>query len=83
MGVSVAVALAPDRAAAASGRVVLLSSAAVLLAPLSVGTLADAASLKLALGVVPLLVSLAGAALALVHRTAARRAPACESPRLG
>ena len=53
MGMSVTVALAPERAALASGRAVVMTSFAVLLAPLTVGTLADATSLKAALGVVP------------------------------
>jgi MFS family permease len=52
MGVSVAVALAPRQAVLASGRTVMMSSFAVVLAPLTVGTLADATSLKLALRVV-------------------------------
>lgn len=38
MGISVAVVLAPDRAVAASGRAVAMTSFAVLLAPLTVGT---------------------------------------------
>ena len=66
MGVSLAVGLAPDRAALASGRVVAVSSFAVVLAPLTVGTLADATSLKAALGVVPVMVALAAAGLALI-----------------
>jgi len=44
MGVSLAVALAAGRSALASGRVVAMSSFAVVLAPLTVGTLADATS---------------------------------------
>ena len=54
MGMSVTVALAPGRAALASGRAVGVTSFAVLLAPLTVGTLADATSLTAALGVVPI-----------------------------
>jgi fucose permease len=69
MGVSLAVALAPGRAALASGRVVATSSFAVVLAPLTVGTLADATSLKAALGVVPVMVALAVAGLALIGPT--------------
>ena len=72
MGMSVAVALAPDRAALASGRAVAMTSFAVLLAPLTVGTLADATSLTAALGVVPVVLTLAAAGLALVHRTQTR-----------
>jgi MFS family permease len=68
MGVSVTVALAPGRAGAASGRAVAASSFAVLLAPLTVGTLADAASLRAALGVVPVVLALAAVGLTLVRR---------------
>jgi MFS family permease len=68
MGVSVAVALAPRRAVLASGRTVMVSSFAVVLAPLTVGTLADATSLKLALAVVPIMLVLAAAGLTLAHR---------------
>lgn len=69
MGLSVAVALAPGRAGLASGRVVLMTSVAILLAPLTVGTLADATSLRSALLVVPILIGLASAALGVVVRT--------------
>ena len=68
MGVSVTVALAPQRATLASGRTVVVASFAVLLAPLTVGALADTTSLKAALGVVPVLLALAAACLALVDR---------------
>jgi hypothetical protein len=44
----------------------------VLLAPLVVGALADATSLEAALGVVPVVIVLAAAALALVQRARAR-----------
>ena len=71
MGVSVAVSLAPDRSALASGRVVTTGSAAVLVAPLVVGALADAASLRAALGVVPVALVLAAAGLAHVARARA------------
>ncbi|MGN6742723.1 MAG: MFS transporter [Amnibacterium sp.] len=74
LGLSVAVALAPGRAAAASGRAVLGSSTAVLLAPLTSGAIADATSLTTAFVVVPVLLVLAAAGLTLVHR--ARRAAA-------
>src|SRR4051794_22596769 len=73
MGMSVTVALAPGRAGLASARAVAMTSFAVLLAPLTVGTLADAASLKAAFGVVPVCVALAAAGLTLVRRA---RAPA-------
>jgi MFS family permease len=69
MGTSVTVALAPGRAVLASGRAVLMTSFAVLLAPLTVGTLADATSLKAALAVVPVVLALAAAGLTLVRRT--------------
>jgi MFS family permease len=72
MGVAVTVALAPGRAALASGRAVAMSSLAVLLAPLTVGTLADATSLTAALGVVPVVLALAAAGLALVWRAQTR-----------
>jgi MFS family permease len=68
MGMSVTVALAPGRAVLASGRAVAMTSFAVLLAPLTVGTLADATSLKAALGVVPVILALAAAGLTLVRR---------------
>ena len=72
MGVSLAVALAPGQAALASGRVVAMSSFAVVLAPLTVGTLADVTSLRIALGVVPVMVVLASVGLTLVARAQAR-----------
>ncbi|HJY43290.1 MAG TPA: MFS transporter, partial [Propionibacteriaceae bacterium] len=72
MGVSLAVELAPGQSALASGRVVAMSSFAVVLAPLTVGTLADATSLKVALGVVPVMIALAVVGLTLVGRIRAR-----------
>jgi MFS family permease len=72
MGVSVAIALAPGRAELASGRTVAMASFAVLLAPLTVGTLADATSLRAALGVLPVMLVLAAAGLTLVHRARPR-----------
>jgi MFS family permease len=80
MGVSLAVALAPGQSALASGRVVAMSSFAVVLAPLTVGTLADVTSLKMALGVVPVMVVLAAAGLTLVARTQARISDPTERP---
>jgi fucose permease len=68
LGLSLAVALAPERAALASARAVLVTSFAVLLAPITVGTLADATSLQAALGVVPVMLALAAVGLTLVHR---------------
>jgi MFS family permease len=78
MGLSVTVALAPEQAMLASGRAVAMSSFAVVLAPLTVGTLADATSMTAALGVVPVALVLAAAGLTLVRRarTPARNAPA-------
>jgi hypothetical protein len=55
----------------------MITSFAVLLAPLTVGTLADATSLRAGLGVVP--VALAAAAVAL---TLVRRARSGEDPGL-
>ncbi len=69
LALSFTVGLAPDRAQLASGRAVLATSTAVLLAPLTVGALADATSLSAALAVVP-----AALALAALGLTAARRA---------
>jgi hypothetical protein len=45
-----------------------MASFAVLLAPLTVGTLADATSLRAALGVLPVMLVLAAVGLTLVHR---------------
>ena len=70
MGISVTVSLAPDRAALASARAVGVTSFAVLLAPLTVGALADATSLTAALAVVPVTLGLAAVALTLVRRAA-------------
>ena len=69
LGLAVTVALAADRAQFASSRAVLASSAAVLLAPLTVGTLADATSLTAAMAVVPVCLALAAVGLALVYST--------------
>ncbi|MGD9959277.1 MFS transporter [Nocardioides sp.] len=66
MALSIAVAVAPDRAALASGRAVTVTSLAVLLAPLAVGALADATTLKTALTIVPVMLGLAAAGLLLV-----------------
>src|SRR4051812_42463102 len=76
LGLSVTVALAPGRAALASGRAVATTSFAVLLAPLTVGTLADATSLTAALGVVPVVLVLAAAGLVLVRRAMTRESRA-------
>jgi fucose permease len=73
MGTSVAVALAPERAMLASGRAVMMSAFAVVLAPLTVGTLADATSLTAAL----VMLVLAAAGLILVGRA---RTPVPSAP---
>jgi MFS family permease len=77
MGMSVTVALAPRQAMLASGRAVMMTSFAVLLAPLTVGTLADATSLTAALGAVPVMLLLATAGLTLLRRA---RTPASPPP---
>jgi len=81
LGLSIAVALAPTQAGAASGRAVAMTSLAVLLAPLLVGTLADATSLHAALAVVPVFLGLAASGLLVVRRQA-RAADAPTGPRL-
>jgi hypothetical protein len=54
-----------------------MTSVAVLAAPLTVGTLADATSLKAALAVVPVVLALAAAGLAVVRRAGSQEpAPA-------
>jgi MFS family permease len=72
MGLSVTVGLAPERTALASGRAVTVTSFAVLLAPVTVGTLADATSLRAALAVVPVLLVLAAIGLAVVSASRKR-----------
>ena len=69
MSVSVAVALAPEQSVLASGRAVMMSAFAVVLAPLTVGALADATSLQSALWVVPVMLVLAAVSLIHVRRT--------------
>jgi fucose permease len=76
LALSFTVGLAPDRAQLASGRAVLATSAAVLLAPLTVGALADATSLSAALGVVPVALALAALGLTAALRVSARPARA-------
>jgi MFS family permease len=68
MGVALTVALAPTRATTASGRAVSVTSFASLIAPLTVGALADATSLATALWIVPVCVALAAVGLAVVVR---------------
>jgi hypothetical protein len=72
MGMAVTVALAPGRAVLASGRAMATTSFTVLLAPLTVGTLADATSLTAALALVPVVLVLAATGLVLVRRGRAR-----------
>jgi fucose permease len=73
LGLAVCVGLAPERAQLASGRAVMAGALAVLIAPLTIGALADAASLTAAMAVVPVMLALAAAALAIVARTARTR----------
>jgi hypothetical protein len=56
-----------------------MTSFAGLLAPLTVGQLADATSLKAALGVVPIVLALAAAGLTLLSRARTRASPAVET----
>ncbi len=70
LGMSLAVSLAPAQAGSASGRAVAMTSLAVLLAPLLVGSVADATSLRAALTVVPVLLGLAALGLVVVRRQA-------------
>ena len=63
LGLAVCVGLAPERAQLASGRAVMAGALAVLLAPLTIGALADATSLTAALAVVPVMLALAAAGL--------------------
>ena len=74
LGLAVTVGLAPDRAALASARAVGATSVAVLIAPLTVGTLADATSLTAALGVVPVGLALAATGLWITVRGRSRTA---------
>lgn len=78
MGLSLAVAGAPSRAALISGRCITAGAVAVLLGPLAVGRLADAVGLRPALLVLPVTLLAAAAALAVVQATAptGRRAQA-------
>jgi fucose permease len=78
MGISVTVALAPGQAVLASGRAVAMASFAVLLAPLTVGALADATSLMAALGAVPVMLVLAATGLTLLRRAPTPPSPAPE-----
>jgi fucose permease len=74
MAISVTVALAPGQTALANGRAVAMTSFAVLLAPLVVGALADATSIKAALAVLPVVIVLAAVGLAVVQGARRRTA---------
>jgi len=74
MALSAAVAIAPERAGHVSGRVVAASAGAVLLAPVTVGVLADATTLRAALSVVPILLAASAAGLIVLHQVT-RSAP--------
>ena len=73
LGLAVCVGLAPDRAQLASGRAVMAGALAVLIAPLTIGALADATSLTAAMAVVPVMLALAAIGLATVARHAGGR----------
>jgi fucose permease len=81
LALSFTVSLAPDRAQLASGRAVLVTSSAVLIAPLTVGAVADATSLTAALAAVPLALALAAAGLTTAIRVHSSRAPAASAAR--
>ena len=68
LALAVCVGLAPQRAQAASSRAVLVGSGAILLAPLTIGALADATSIEKALLVVPVMLGLAAVGLTAVTR---------------
>lgn len=72
---AVALALVPGRGQLASSRAVLSGSSAVLLAPLTIGALADATSITSALLVVPVLLALAATGLYLTARSPSRVTP--------
>jgi MFS family permease len=80
MVVSAAVAVAPDQAGQVSGRVVVASAGAIVLAPVTVGALADATSLRAALMVVPVLLAISAAGLVLLRHVTRR---AVSGQRLG
>jgi predicted MFS family arabinose efflux permease len=67
LGLALAVAGAPDRAAVVSARCIVAGSSAVLLGPLVVGQLADAVGLRTALALLPV-VTVAAAALLTAYR---------------
>ena len=71
---AVCVGLAPNRAQLASSRAVMIGSCAVLLAPLTIGALADATSITAALTIEPAALALAATCLVAVTRAARVRA---------
>ena len=73
LGLALTVSLAPRDAQRASARAATVTSSAVLLAPLTVGTLADATSLSAALAVVPVTLAAAGFLLTVVTRRSSPR----------
>ena len=83
MGLASAVGLAPDRAALASGRAVAAVSSAILLAPVTVWMLTDAAYLRAALCAVPVALALAPAALTVVWRARQAAVPAGSTTEAG
>ena len=68
IGLALTVGLAPEHAQLASARAITVVAGAVLLAPLTVGALADATSLTAALAVVPAGLALAAVGLVAVSR---------------
>jgi fucose permease len=72
-GLAFTLSLAPANAQRASARAATVTASSVLLAPLTVGTLADATSLSAALAVVPVALALAATLLAVVTRRAGLR----------
>jgi MFS family permease len=74
MALSLAVGSAPGRTGQASGRAVAASAGAVLLAPVTIGALADVTSLRTALLVLPVLLALSLVALRMLVRAGAAAA---------
>jgi predicted MFS family arabinose efflux permease len=74
IGFSIAMGLAPDHATIASSRVILAASAATLLAPITIGSLADALSIKTGMAIVAPIALAAAAVLLFLVARARRRA---------
>ena len=68
MGISVAIALAPGQSGVASSRAVTVTGASIVLAPVTIGSLADATSLATGLLVLPAVLAGAAVCLALLAR---------------